>query len=120
MPYGNVDNSGGVMDKDNPMADFVDVIHERWWQSKVSPLPGHHIGKDLSVVKTWLKQGWDREELLGGMKLYQGSPVTLLVTYKRGNRNIINELVGRFKKAEEMKGSKVGNILHQMANEGRI
>ena len=105
---------------DNPMADFVDIIHKHWWQSKTPPLPGHHIGKDLSVIKTWLKQGWSREELLGGMKLYEGNPVTLLVTYKRGNRNIINELVGNWKKAEEMKGSKVGNILGRMAQEGII
>ena len=105
---------------DNPMADFVDVIHARWWQSKTPPIPGHNIGKDLSVIKQWLKQGWGRDELLGGMKLYEGSPVTLLVTHKRGNRNIINELVGKHKKAEEMKGSKVGNIMRQLAKDGVI
>ncbi|MCK5316284.1 MAG: hypothetical protein KAJ55_00140 [Anaerolineales bacterium] len=104
----------------NPMADFVDAIHEFWWQSKTPPIANHDISKDLSVVKAWLKQGWSRNELLGGMKLYEGNPVTLLVTYKRGNRNIINELVGNFKKAQELKGSKVGNILHQMARENII
>ena len=115
-----MENSKNSEQMDNPMADFVDVIHAFWWQSKTSPLPGHHIGKDLSVVKTWLGQGWSRAELLGGMRLYEGRPVTLLVTYKRGNRNIINELVGNYKKRQELKGSKVGSILHKMASEGVI
>ncbi len=107
----------------NPMADFVDVIHERWWQSKEPPpppmtQPGHHIGRDLSVVKEWLKRGYDRDELLGGLRLYEGNPISLLAIHKRGNLSTINALVGEYKKAEEMKGSKVGSILRQMAREG--
>ena len=103
---------------DNPMADFVDVIHQFWWQSKTPPIPGHNIGKDLSVVKTWLRQGYGRDELLGALKLYRGSPVTLLVTHARGQRHLISGLVGEFQKAQTIKDSKVGSILAAMAREG--
>lgn len=111
---------------DNPMADFVDVIHERWWQSKTPPPPpaaqlNHHIGRDLSVIKEWLKRGYSRSDLLGALKLYEGNPITLLAIHKRGNLSTINSLVGEHKKAEEMKGTQVGAILrNMMANEGRI
>ena len=105
---------------DNPMADFVDVIHARWWQSKTPPIPGHNIGKDLSVIKAWLRRGFEREELLGALDMWTGNPCTLLVFHRRGSNNLMNELIGNWKKAEELKGFKVCNILRQMAEEGRL
>ena len=36
------------------------------------PRQGHHIGKDLSVVKKWLEQGEDPDELLEILALYEG------------------------------------------------
>ncbi len=80
----------------NPMAEFVDVIHEKWWQGDAPD--GLTIGRELSVVKAWLRQGWTREELLGGLALYDGPPLTLLAIHKRGNRGQLHELVGRWRK----------------------
>lgn len=103
---------------DNPMGDFVDAIREFWWQSETPPIPGHRIGKDLSVVKTWLRQGYERDELLGALRLYEGNPVTLLVTHARGQRHLISRLVGEFKKTRAIRDSKVGSVLQKMAREG--
>ena len=100
-----------------PMADFVDAIHAHWWHSKTPPIPGHNIGRDLSIVKRWLKQGWGHDELLGGMKLYDGNPVTLRVTEKKGFRQLINRLVGDYHKNQAVKGTRVGAILRQLAEE---
>ncbi len=80
------------------MADFVDIICDRWWQGE--PPPGLNIGRELSVIKTWLRQGWDREELLGGLAMYDGPPLTLLALNKRGNRGQLHELVGRWRKGQ--------------------
>lgn len=98
----------------NPMADFVDVIRDVWWQAPNPPIPGHHVGKDLSVVKTLLRQGWDRDELLGAMSLYRGNPATLLITYARGNRHILNVLAGEWRRREDTRDTHIGAILKQM------
>ena len=109
--------------KSNPMAPFVDVIHEVWWQGKKPPPPpraeiGHHIGRDLSVVKAWLKRGYSREVLLCALKRWDGNPNTLLVFHKRGNNNLINKLIGEHRKAQEMQGTRVGSILKELAEKG--
>ena len=88
-----------------------------WWQSDTPPIPRHDIGSDLSVVNTWLRQGFRREDLLGALGMYQGPPVTLLVTHKRGNRNLISRLMGEWRKRQDLQGCKVGAVLRQMAQE---
>lgn len=108
------------MTDSNPMADFVEVIKLRWWRSDTPPIPGHHIGKDLSIVKAWLRQGWSREELLGALDLYQGIPATLRITHRQGNRNLINRLVAEWQRREETRNSRVGTVLRQMAEDGVI
>ena len=105
------------VEKSNPMADFVDVIKEHWWQGTAAPIASHHVGKDLSVVKALLRQGWDREELLGALGEYTGPPATLLVIYSRGRRNIINELAGRWRKKQQIDKTAIANILKSIIND---
>lgn len=108
------------MDASNPMAEFVDVIREKWWQSDTPPIRGHGIGRDLSVVNAWLRQGYHRQDLLGALGMYQGPPVTLLVTHKYGRRNLLSRLMGEWQRQQEIKGCKVGAILRQMTREGTL
>lgn len=97
------------------MADFVDVIKAKWWQSETPPLPGHTIAKDLSIVAALLRQGWDREELLGGLAEYEGSPATLRLTYARGQRHLINRLVGQWRKKRDIDQTTISAILREIA-----
>lgn len=102
------------------MAEFVDVIREKWWQSDTPPIPGHHIGRDLSVVKAWLRQGYHRQDLLGALGMYQGPPVTLLVTHRYGQRGLLSKLIGKWQSQQEIEGRKISAILNQMAQEGML
>lgn len=103
------------MSDSNPMAEFVDVIRSKWWQSDTPPLEGHPIGRDLSVVKAWLRQGYHREDLLGALGMYQGPPVTLLVTHKRGQRGLLSELMGKWRSRQEIVRCEISSILREMA-----
>lgn len=101
------------------MADFVDVICERWWQDTRPPRPGHHIGKDLSVVKRLMGQGWKRDELLGALGEYDGAPATLLLVYARGRRNLINQLHAHWLEKQTVNKTSIKRILEGLYKEAR-
>ena len=100
------------MEKSNPMAPFVDVIHIRWWQSRKPPIPTHSIANDLSVINALRGQGWGDDELVGALGEYEGPPSTLLIFWKRGNRHILEELRGRWLKRCSGSNKKENDLVH--------
>ena len=82
-------------------ARLVDVIHGRWWQSKTAPIPGHHVGKDLSICKRLIeREGWDAGYLADVLAGYDGPPATLRVFYRMGGRALLSTLDGALRKRD--------------------
>ncbi len=105
-------------DQLNPMAPFVEAIQERWWQGPSPPIANHTMAKDLSIVKAWLRQRYDREELIGALNLYDGPPATLRLTYAAGQRHLLTRLIGQFRIKREISENRVCSVLADMASRG--
>lgn len=68
---------------------------------------GWHIGRELSIVKALERQGWEREELLGALSLYEGRPTSLAVIYARGRRGMLNQLAGECRKRADISAQRI-------------
>jgi hypothetical protein len=93
---------GPAADVDNSMGEtFAPIIRRRWWQAKRPPPTapkGWDMARDLTILRQWEAAGYSRAELVAALELYEGSPATLALTHKRGNRHILNDLLEEVRK----------------------
>jgi hypothetical protein len=95
---------------ENLKSVYGDLIRAHWWQGD-SPPPkapdGWELSRDLNIVGGWETQGYQREDLVGALLLYEGEPATLAIAQRSGNRFILNDLIEAFRKRRELEDMRV-------------
>ena len=116
----SVDKSTGQQpDVENSLGGvYAPIIREHWWQGNDPPPKAPDdwsMGRELHIIRGWENQGYQREDLVGALSLYEDSPATLAIAQKNGNRFILNDLLEQHRKARELEDMRVNVTLLEAA-----